>query len=85
MARPRGHRLSPRAFHDVLRLSNLTITELADISGVPRATLSGLAGGFYRASQTNADKIALALGVHPETLFPTMAASVIELDNESQA
>ena len=80
MARPRGHRLSPKAYEDILRLTNLTTTELADISGVPRATLSGLAGGFYRASQTNAVKIATALGVHTETLFPTMAAGVAELD-----
>lgn len=81
MARPRGHRLSPRAFDDILRLTDQTITELAEVSGVPRATISGLAGGYYRASTTNAKRIAAALNVNPETLFPTMSATVMEIED----
>lgn len=78
MARPKGHRLSPTALEDILRLRGDSITAVADRSGIPRATLSGLAGGFHRASVPVAHQLAGALGCNPETLFPTMRPSFIE-------
>ena len=83
MARPRGHRLSPAAWSDILTLRGESLTSVAEHSGVPRATLSGLAGGFHRASVPVAHKIAAALGVNPETLFPTLRASMfVEPDGQ---
>jgi len=72
MARPQGHRLSPEAFGDVLNLTGLTLTEASERSEIPRPTLSSLLGGFHRASVPMAHKLATALGVHPQTLFPSL-------------
>lgn len=75
MARPKGHRLSPKAWDDVLRFKGDTLTAVADRADIPRATVSGLVGGFHRASVPTAHKLANALGCDPETLFPTLRAS----------
>lgn len=76
MARPAGHRLSRSAFDDVLRLRGLSITEVAELAELPRATISSLLGGFHRASNPQTHRIALAVGVSPETLFPTLRADL---------
>lgn len=70
MPRPAGFALSRTAWDDILRLSGLTLTRVAELADVPRPTLSALLGGHNRASLPTAHKIASALGCHPETLFP---------------
>lgn len=72
MPRPRGHRLSPDAWEDSLAHAGLSLTEAAERSGIPRATLSGLLGGYSRASLPQATSLANTLGVRPATLFPTI-------------
>lgn len=76
MARPAGHRLSASAWEDVLRLSGLQLTQVAERAGLPRATLSSLLGGHHKASIPVAKQLSDALGVHPETLFPTLHPAV---------
>lgn len=74
MARPAGHKLSPEAWDDVLRLTGLTLTQVAERSGVPRPTISSLLRSTkgHGASVPTAHRIADALGVRPVTLFPTL-------------
>lgn len=72
MARPAGHRLNRAAWEDVLRLTGLSLTRIAELSEVPRPTLSALLGGHNRASVPMAHRIATAIGVQPGTLFPTL-------------
>jgi transcriptional regulator with XRE-family HTH domain len=72
MARPAGHALNESAFDDLLALKGLSITELAERSGVPRPTISGLRGGFQKASVPACHRIAIAMGVQASTLFPTL-------------
>ena len=72
MSRPQGHRLSPTAWEDILKLAGLSLTQVAQRSEIPRATLSSLLGGHHRASVPMAHRIAESLGVHPQTLFPTL-------------
>lgn len=74
MPRPAGHKLNRAAFDDVLRLAGLTLTGVASIADVPRATMSSLYGGYHGASTTTAHRIAKAAGCHPATLFPSLAA-----------
>lgn len=74
MARPTGHRLSPAAWDDLLRLTGISLTQVAERSGIPRPTLSSLLGGHHRASVPMAHKLAEALGCSPQTLFPTLRA-----------
>lgn len=64
--------MSPRAFEDVLRFNGLSISKVADLADIQRATISGLLGGHARASTPMAHRIADATGAHPETLFPTL-------------
>lgn len=78
MARPRGYKLSTRAWDDILRLSGTNLTTVAERSGINRATLSGLVGGHHAASVPTTRKLAEALGVHAETLFPTLALGIVE-------
>lgn len=75
MARPRGHRLSPSAWEDVLTLRGDSLTAVAERADIPRATLSGLVGGHARASVPVAHQLAAAIGCHPETLFPTLRSA----------
>lgn len=72
MPRPSGFTLNRAAWDDVLRLSGLTLTEVAKLADVPRATLSSLLGGHHRASVPMAHRIATAIGCRPETLFPDL-------------
>ena len=72
MGRPRGYRLSPPAWADALRYAGLTLSEVAERSGIPRPTLSSLLGGHHRATVTQARRIADTLGCRTETLFPSM-------------
>lgn len=72
MARPTGHRLSPAAWDDLLRLTGRSLTQVAELSGIPRPTLSSLLGGHHGASVPMAHKLAAALGCNPQTLFPTL-------------
>ena len=74
MTRPKGHRLNPDALEALLRISGSSITELADQSGVARSTISGLMGGFSRASVPQAHKIASAIGCEAPAIFPTLRA-----------
>jgi transcriptional regulator with XRE-family HTH domain len=72
--------MSPTAWTDILTFKGLTLTQAADISGIQRASLSGLAGGHTRASVPMAHTIANAIGCHTETLFPTMRAIYVEAE-----
>lgn len=72
MARPAGHRISRRAWDDVLRLSGRSLTNVAEMADIPRATVSGIVNGHYGASTPMAHRLADALSVHPETLFPSL-------------
>jgi transcriptional regulator with XRE-family HTH domain len=78
MARPAGHPLNRSAWEDVLSLKGLTLTQVADLAEIPRATLSGLLGGHHKASVPTCHRIAAAIGVQPGTLFPTLSASIAE-------
>lgn len=73
MARPRGLKLSSKAFADVLRLKRMSMTETSRVSGIPLTTLSGLAGGDHGASMTTVKALAKGLDVDEETLFPELA------------
>ncbi len=75
MARPAGHQLNRAAWEDVLKLAGLSLTQVAELSEVPRATLSGLLGGHHKASVPMAHRVATAIGVQPATLFPTLVAA----------
>lgn len=72
MPRPSGYELNRSAWDDVLRLSGLTLTRVAELAEVPRPTLSSLIGGHHKASVPMAHRIAKALGCRPETLFPDL-------------
>ncbi len=74
MARPAGHALNQSAFDDLLLIRRTTLTELAETSKIARPTLSSLVAGNHRASLPMADRLATALGVNVETLFPTVCA-----------
>jgi transcriptional regulator with XRE-family HTH domain len=84
MARPKGYRLSTAAWNDVVvNGKKFTVTEVAALTGVNRASLSGLLGGHTRASLTMARNLADGLGVSAETLFPLLdprlAADAVEV------
>lgn len=85
MARPRGYRLNSQAWEDVLRWRGLSLTQVAERANIGRPTISGLVGGFARASLPMAHKLATALDVHPETLFPTMRRDMDEIGTEAAA
>jgi plasmid maintenance system antidote protein VapI len=72
MPRPAGHLLNRDAFQDFLNVRGLSITDVADRADLPRSTVSALLGGHSRAATPSAHKIALAMGVQPGTLFPTL-------------
>jgi plasmid maintenance system antidote protein VapI len=76
MARPAGHQLNRAAWEDVLALKGLNVTQVSELSEVPRATLSGLLGRHHKASVPMAHRIALAIGVQPATLFPTLDPTI---------
>lgn len=76
MARPQGHKLSADAWNDVLEMRGLSLTEVAERSGIPRPTLSSLLGGFHRASVPQTARIAEACGCRARTLFPTLDPAV---------
>lgn len=42
------------------------------MADIPRATVSGIVNGHYGASTPMAHRLADALSVHPETLFPSL-------------
>ena len=83
MARPAGVPLSRTAWDDVLRLTGRSLTEVADLAEMPRATMSSLLGGYHSASVPTAHRIATALGVHPETLFPTLIVRSVDTEQAS--
>lgn len=85
MARPSGHQLNPAAWDDVLRLTGLSLTQVAERSEVARPTLSSLLGGHHKASVPMTSRIAAALGVRPETLFPTLIPSIVRAKDEAAA
>lgn len=85
MARPRGHRLSPQAFEFAANAVGLTITELGERSGIPRATISGLVGGHHRASVKMVKALADALSCPASVLFPTLLPWFVELNDEVAA
>lgn len=75
MARPKGHTLSTEAWDDILRLSGLTLTLVAERADIPRPTLSSLLGGHHAASAPMAHKLAAAVRCNPATLFPSLRAT----------
>lgn len=74
MARPAGHPLNRAAWDDMLRLTGLSLTQVSELSEIPRATISGLYGGHHKASTPMAHRVAAAIGCHPGTLFPSLGA-----------
>ena len=70
MARPAGFALNRSAWEDMLEAKGLDLTTVAELSEVPRSTLSGLLGGHHNASVPMAHRIAAAVGCRPPTLFP---------------
>ena len=79
MPRPSGFSLNAQAWEDVLRLTGLSLTQVAERSGVPRPTISSLLGGHHKASVPMAHRVASAVGVHAETLFPDLRPRVAEV------
>jgi transcriptional regulator with XRE-family HTH domain len=79
MARPQGHELSPDAWDDILRLTGMSLTQVADRAEIPRPTLSSMLGGHHKASVPVAHKIAAAVGVKPVTLFPTLRPAPVKV------
>jgi transcriptional regulator with XRE-family HTH domain len=73
MARPRGFRLSRFALGDLLAAKRLTMTEVAQLAGLPLTTVSGLAQGDHRASMKTVRQLAEGVGCEAETLFPELA------------
>lgn len=78
MARPTGHRVSKKAWDDIVRIQQTSLTEVATRADVPRPTISALVNGHHGASVPMARKIAIALDVHAETLFPTLMLDAAE-------
>lgn len=72
MARPSGYKLSRFALDDISKLQGLSISDIAERSGIPRATISSLAGGHHKASMTIARRLAETLSVSPQSLFPEL-------------
>jgi plasmid maintenance system antidote protein VapI len=64
----------------MLGCRGLTLTRVAALADVPRATLSSLLGGHHKASVPIAHRIAQALNCAPETLFPTLSPAYIAAD-----
>ena len=85
MPRPRGHRLSQPAFDFALNAAHTTITDLAEISGIPRATISALRGGYHGASQKIIGPMSDALMCPAEVLFPTLIPMFAEVDPDEAA
>lgn len=85
MARPRGHLLSRPAWDDTIKHAGLTLADIEERTGIKRASISGLLGGHSRASTPNATKLAHTLGVHVETLFPTLLPRIVETDDVDEA
>jgi transcriptional regulator with XRE-family HTH domain len=78
VARPAGHPLNRHAWDDLLRLTGLSLTQVAELAELPRPTVSSLLGGHHKASTPTAHRIAAAIGCHPATLFPTLGPTSIE-------
>jgi transcriptional regulator with XRE-family HTH domain len=79
MPRPAGHRLNRDAFQDLLEIKGLSLSQVAAISGVKRATISSLCHGHHAAAVPTAHQIAAAVGCRPGTLFPTITPGVFQL------
>lgn len=50
------------------KLGSMTFTELAELSGVRRSTISAIANGRSNPHRVTVDAIARALGIRAETL-----------------
>lgn len=79
MARPKGYRLSASAWRDITKARGLSITEIAEVTDIQRATISGMVGGHARASLPMAQKLADALGCEIGTLFPLLSPQFSDL------
>lgn len=86
------HRLAPK--HLTLqefgrRLYNLMLkkgwrqADLARASGLPRDSISTYVRGTVRPTEESLKKVASALGVKPEELFPNILEDAIDADNPS--
>lgn len=76
MARPKGHPLNRDAWDEWLdKHLGQSLTQVAEAADIPRATLSGLVGGFQRASVPMAHKLAAAMGCKVGLLFPTLGSA----------
>lgn len=86
MARPKGHTLSRDAFEEWSQKHlGQSLTQIADAADIPRATLSGLLGGFTRASVPMAHKLADAMGVRVGALFPTLSSNAARFTEATDA
>ena len=72
MARPRGYRLNPEAFDDLLHAAGIKAANVAERADVSKGTLSSLAKGDHGAALPVVLRIAKALNAHPATLFPEL-------------
>lgn len=82
MARPKGHPLNRDAWEDWTEHHlGESLTQIADRSGIPRPSLSGIVGGFTRASVPMAHRLAAATGCRVGTLFPSLGASANQIED----
>jgi transcriptional regulator with XRE-family HTH domain len=72
VGRPAGYEANPFAFEAIQQLRGLSIAELARRSEVPRATISAVIGRHNDAGIEVVHKLAAALAVPPEALFPSL-------------
>lgn len=79
MARPKGYKLSRAAWDDLVRgAKRLTVSDVADATGIQSATISNLIGGKAGASLTMARKLCAGLDVDVETLFPALNPRIVQ-------
>lgn len=73
MGRPAGHLLNAAAWQFVMELTERKPGEVAAEIGLPEVTIRSLRTGHHGASEDRCRKIARALGVPAEVLFPSLS------------
>lgn len=73
MPRPTGFWINREAWEDVTRLAGLSIPTVAERGDIKATTLRTVVSGNDRASLELAHKIARAIDVRVETLFPSIS------------
>lgn len=76
MARPKGHQLNRDGFTAWLEIHlGTTTSAIAEVAGIPRATIANLANGNRGATPPVARRLANAMGCPVGLLFPTLGSS----------